>query len=349
MKICYIVTSTINTGPINVLYNLLESLSRTYKRNFNPVILKLEDDTPQNKSMEFKFKELGINVIKISNIKKIENFIIDNKIDIIHSNGLKPDIVNLVLKYKLFNEKIFFCSTLHNYPFDDYIPLFGRMKGYIMSIIQMITAVNLYSIACSKSIQEKYNRFWWEHVDVVQNGVLFPMDYKIKKNRNKNKFVFVGELISRKNVCFLIEFFKKNPNLFLTIVGDGNKKNSLERDTINYQNIKFVGRVEDPSKYYLESDYFISASKAEGLPMAAMEAASYGLPLVLSDIDAHKELINNNGKLFKNNNLDSLKFAIENVQNSDFNVNELCKKNKLIYSSDIMAQNYWRIYQKIYE
>lgn len=42
------------------------------------------------------------------------------------------------------------------------------------------------------------------------------------------------------------------------------------------------------------------------LPMSTLEATSYGLSLILSNIDAHQELINN-GEIFVNNNLESIK------------------------------------------
>lgn len=341
MNVCYIVTSTINTGPINVLYNLVKNHVGQY--NFKPVIIKLENDIPIERSIEKQFQDLGVEVFHISEINEIKKYIENNDINVIHSNGLKADIVNVRLKKKL-KGKFFHCSTLHNYPFDDYIPLFGKIKGFLMSIMQMIIAYNLYSIACSTSIQKKYNNFLGCNVDVVENGVVFPEISELNQN-NHNQFVYVGELIPRKNVSFLIEYFKNKSDLSLVIVGNGIEYDSLRKQAEGYSNIKFIGRTKNPAKYYKNASYFISASKAEGLPMSTLEAMSYGLPLILSNIDAHQELINNNGEIFVNNNLESIKKAIDKLQHTNYNILNIYKQNKKLYSAEVMFNKYLKIYQ----
>ena len=47
---------------------------------------------------------------------------------------------------------------------------------------------------------------------------------------------------------------------------------------------------EDVGTYYGAADVFLSASRTEGMPYAVLEAASCGLPLVLSDIEPHRQL-----------------------------------------------------------
>lgn len=47
---------------------------------------------------------------------------------------------------------------------------------------------------------------------------------------------------------------------------------------------------EDVGAYYRAADVFLSASRTEGMPYAVLEAAYCGLPLVLSDIEPHRQL-----------------------------------------------------------
>ena len=54
---------------------------------------------------------------------------------------------------------------------------------------------------------------------------------------------------------------------------------------------RFVGHCEDVLPYLRVADFFVSASRSEGLPTAVLEALSCGLPVVLSDIEPHREIL----------------------------------------------------------
>lgn len=60
----------------------------------------------------------------------------------------------------------------------------------------------------------------------------------------------------------------------------------------------FMGRLDnlDVIKYYSENpiDLFINVSKSEGLPISIMEAMSYGIPCVATDVGGTSEIVNNN-------------------------------------------------------
>jgi glycosyltransferase involved in cell wall biosynthesis len=52
-----------------------------------------------------------------------------------------------------------------------------------------------------------------------------------------------------------------------------------------------VGFVENVEDYLGAADVFVSASLTEGCPNAVMEAMACGLPVVLSDIPPHREIL----------------------------------------------------------
>jgi glycosyltransferase involved in cell wall biosynthesis len=69
-------------------------------------------------------------------------------------------------------------------------------------------------------------------------------------------------------------------------------------------NIVFLGHKKNVNEYLKSSKYYISTSLSEGLPMSSLEALSVGLPLILSDIPAHREIFNktiNSCHLLKSN------------------------------------------------
>ncbi|HEX7153267.1 MAG TPA: glycosyltransferase [Thermoanaerobaculia bacterium] len=62
--------------------------------------------------------------------------------------------------------------------------------------------------------------------------------------------------------------------------------------------VTFAGHVADVAEAHRSSDLFVSISHFEGLPNSVIEAALSGVPLVLSDIPAHRELFDDEQALF---------------------------------------------------
>jgi glycosyltransferase involved in cell wall biosynthesis len=107
---------------------------------------------------------------------------------------------------------------------------------------------------------------------------------------NVHKFLFVGQLIPRKNIDGLIRAFAmmRNSEDILTIVGEGECKSNLLHlvDKLDLQNrVKFVGHLE-PSKmlnYYRQFDTLILPSFREVWGLVVNEALANGLQVVVSD------------------------------------------------------------------
>lgn len=82
-------------------------------------------------------------------------------------------------------------------------------------------------------------------------------------------------------------------NIHLILVGTGNLLTKMKEVAKGIENLHVLGYVSDEIRENLlsASDAYISLSCYEGLPLAALEAAAAGLPLVLSDIPAHRWLV----------------------------------------------------------
>jgi glycosyltransferase involved in cell wall biosynthesis len=86
-------------------------------------------------------------------------------------------------------------------------------------------------------------------------------------------------------------------DLELTILGDGRSRNELERlrDKLGLaKRVKFTGQVvsrPDVLSYLANSDMFVLASRAEGLPRALVEAMACGLPCIASSVGGIPELL----------------------------------------------------------
>ena len=163
-------------------------------------------------------------------------------------------------------------------------------------------------------------------IRVVPNGVdlqkFKPMDVLKKfKNRNesytKQHVLFVGRLIPRKGLHFLIEaarhMVKENKEVDFLVVGDG----PLKRHLIHYSkkqglfdNFVFMGDVHDDvlPMLYNYADVFVLPSTQEGQGIALLEAQATAKPVVAFNVSGIKETVLNNetGLLVK---LDSYELA----------------------------------------
>jgi glycosyltransferase involved in cell wall biosynthesis len=101
--------------------------------------------------------------------------------------------------------------------------------------------------------------------------------------------------------------------------------NSIKKLT----HIKFIGYLEHKEVYeiYKNGDVFVLPSYSEGLPKAALEAASLSLPLILTDVPGCRECIENNGLLVQSQNSHSLKQAMEKFINNPQLINTMGKKS----------------------
>ena len=350
MKVCYIITTTINCGPVNVLYNLLVNYHNL--NNFEPTIITLKPDDV-NKSRRKDFEDLGINVVEFKNDaqekENIFKFIEKNDFNIVHSHGLIPDLINSYVKKKEHTQR-FHLTTLHNYPFEDYPQRKGKVLGNLMAIVHLYAIRNLYKVACSEAIAKRFATIGIK-TKVIQNGIIFSNKFEGKQKIIPIKtpiFLYLGRIHTRKNVPFLVNYFKKHPEYEFWIVGDGAEYENVKQLAINANNIKVLGKTEHPNEMYQQANYYISASKSEGLPLSVLEALSFGLPCVLSDIDSHKEIITNSslGELFINNDEDSLNNAVKKVASTKYNGQQIYNEIKDKFSSDVMMNKYYSLYQK---
>ena len=117
------------------------------------------------------------------------------------------------------------------------------------------------------------------------------------ENVKRNDILFVGNIIRRKGIHFLIEsispFLKKNKNITFRIVGNKeDKKYFLElKDLIKNHNLtKRIIFLEaatqiEIAKLMNSSKVLVMGSTSEGLPRVLIEAGFCGLPAVATKID----------------------------------------------------------------
>lgn len=183
----------------------------------------------------------------------------------------------------------------------------------------------------------------------IPNGVkVYPSSFD---NKKCDEYIYVGRLIALKRVSFLVSNFDKyNVSKILNFIGDGPLINDLHKK-YNSQHIIFHGLKS--RKFVFDklssSCVFISASSKEGLPVAALEASSFGLFLLLSDIPPHREIHKKipHSLIFKDEHefMIHLKY-LENKNEDFFNkvFSENIKATFDHFSVESMLKNYSKLY-----
>lgn len=150
----------------------------------------------------------------------------------------------------------------------------------------------------------------------------------------EKRILFVGRLVERKGVAYLIEAFEilsKNWSLFpvpssLIIVGDGSEAGRLQK-LVKEKNledkVKFTKAVSSPEldEYYRNCDVFVlpaitdSKGDTEGLGVVLLEAMSYKKPVIGSNLGGIVDIIKDGktGLLVKEKNPCELANAIHRV------------------------------------
>lgn len=116
--------------------------------------------------------------------------------------------------------------------------------------------------------------------------------------RDPNELLFVGRLAPQKNLGVLLEAFagaqRKRPELRLTLVGDGPARGDIEADARRLgieDRVTFEGFQTDVRPWLRRAGLSITASAAEGLSNALLEALACGIPIVASDACGNPEIV----------------------------------------------------------
>ncbi len=151
--------------------------------------------------------------------------------------------------------------------------------------------------------------------DVLYNGVnieYFNLNSPNLKKKGEPQLLFVSSLRPYKKSIFLLEqmseILKIFPDAHLQIIGEGDDYNKL-KDLIKLKSIEkhveLVGKISQSElpKWYSTCDVYVSASTFEVCPVPPLEAMACGKPVVLFDIESHREILerSNAGIIFSNN------------------------------------------------
>lgn len=365
-QILYLQSRLRSGGPSNQLYYIVKNLNSD---EYTPSIVTLsseEEETDKPRFLEYGIPVHSLRFGRLEGLLRggnaLKKIVEKHEPAIVHSQGWRPDLLSAY--YLGAFPRV---STVRNHAYEDYTMKFGPVQGRIMAWTHLQALQRIEKpVGCSQSVAA-YLKSHGVEADFIRNGVdrdrFYPVDQTTSRNLRKKLglsvsaliFVSVGHLRKRKDPLTVIEAFKSS-NMSdkgeLVMIGEGPLQKECENSARGNSNIHFTGRVDNVEEYLQASDVFVSASRSEGLPNTVMEALSTGLPVVLSDINPHKEILNQNpnaGIRFQVGNVCSATSALNSVKNIDIDVASRdaigIAKNDL--NAKIMSRKYQSTYSKI--
>lgn len=142
------------------------------------------------------------------------------------------------------------------------------------------------------------------------NISLYDYNLPVEKKEKNFQFLFFGRIISEKGIIDLVEAIKiinkKISNISFLLIGDTDENDKKYKQISQYINnssglFTYKKHSDNIAKYIKNSDCVILPSHREGMPRSLLEAASYGVPIIASDVPGCNDIIINKktGLLFK--------------------------------------------------
>lgn len=152
-----------------------------------------------------------------------------------------------------------------------------------------------------------------------------------KKNQTRKEYgykeddfilFYAAELNYNKHQDLLIDVVNilkdKIPNIKLLLAGSGTLENEYKEQVKQLgvgNNIEFLGYRGDIPNLLMLSDIAVASSRREGLPVNVMEAMATGLPLVVTNVRGHRDLVDDgeNGYVIGVNDIEGFVKSIEKL------------------------------------
>jgi len=256
------------------------------------------------------------------NKEELKNF------DLIKHNQLNGAWLAIFLK-KLIKKPFFLRTGYDTYKFSiDEKKSFSKKTFYRLLTNLSLYYADSYSVTSNADLIFSQKYFIQPKLINVRPNWVNSYEYKELISRYENRILTVGRLEKQKNFEKLIKDFK-NTNFEIDIVGKGSEYKLLNELSKKYNvKVNFLGQLENNEliKKYSKYKFFISSSTFEGNPKTVLEAMSNGCIVLLSDIENHRELINDNenGYIVKFN--ESYKQKIEDISKDFDNLIKVSKK-----------------------
>lgn len=361
IKIAHIQLLPLLSGAQNVMLSILNSLD---KDKYDVYVIS----KPGGPLVE-RVLELGYNYIPLSSFKrsisimdivaliKLIRIFNKYKFDIVHTHSSKPGFIGRIAARIAGVPKII--HTVHGFPFHSYqkkiiMNFYRSMEKYAALFGDKIIFVN----NSERELAIADHLIKPEKAVTIYNGIELPIISKKKRGKSDN--LIIGSSLrfwKQKNIIDTIEVAirvcKKCRNIQFIFIGDGELYKIAKKmitDSGFEDRIQLPGWQKDPTEWLQKFDVFLLYSKWEGLPLSILEAMSYGLPIVASDIKGNNELVSDvNGILVPINDIDRLTAILLSLPSETEKLKKWGTNSRKLIKEKFNLTDFERKYKEIYD
>ena len=200
-----------------------------------------------------------------------------------------------------------------------------------------------------------------DRIEIIPNAVTIESAGHMQNLgdlRKTGPMVYVGRMTAQKRVDTLIaavaELVGIGAGRKLVLVGGGDLARGLgeiEKYRLD-EWVRVIGFDPNPEIYLHDAACFINPSESEGMPNAVLEACAFGVPVILSDIPAHREIARAVGMeafLFPVGDSIALSRKIVELFNLSEQLYSELKRKCAAYGQSFTTENRDRDYVQLYE
>ncbi|MDB5287244.1 MAG: hypothetical protein JWR05_2193 [Mucilaginibacter sp.] len=238
-----------------------------------------------------------------------------------HSGSFYRKLISFFIAKKVFCKTVIY--HLHSSSFDLF---YMRSGGFSKKLINYVIN-NSDKIVCLSPWWKNFysTNFNCKAIEIINNVVNEPLEINSLHTEPINyplNFLFLGRIGDRKGIFDFIDIVcKEKASLLgrfkLYIGGDGEieRLNKVINENHLGDIVEYIGWVTNKEKhqYLKKSHVYVLPSYNEGLPISILEAMSYGLPILSTDIGGIPEVLENgvNGFIFKPGDKAALEHSVK--------------------------------------
>ena len=362
MRILHVITSLQTGGAEKLIVDIVPKLRQ---KGFGiDVCLFNGKETPfkqQLRACGCKIYDLSYNEQYYSIIKIFKLWRIMRYYDIVHTHNTAPQlfaaIANIICKKKLVTTEHSTNSRRRNFP----ILRYGDRWMYS----------RYDSVICISEVAEKVLKDYLDikdedhcNISTINNGIDITLFHQagsldrrsIGSDDNRYVVVMVAGFRDAKDQETIIRALSrlKDKKYELWLVGDGERRLAIEQCLKEEQvedQVKLLGVRMDVPSILKAADVVVMSSHWEGFGLAAVEGMAAQKPVIASDVDGLREVVNGYGILFPHGDASALANEIRQLsENSSYyhHIAIRCFERAKQFDIHKMVDEYSEVYECLY-